>query len=191
MSEPIIKIPIGDWVDEYQQEEVNVATEEAIIEAQTKRDLNPLKLGRLVLVARERGDAPEDILPPNKSVLNGGAAVELSRMFARRRTSVKIGEREYAMRELVAAVPEKEEPAQDGDGEQADEAVNVFGGAFVAAQSDEGLSRAEKYLLERVPGYIWGRLLVIAANGGEVGALADILKEKIDDMVGKLEPLDT
>jgi hypothetical protein len=43
-----------------------------------------------------------------------------------------------------------------------------------------------KYLLQRVPGYIKGRLNIIAVSGGDVRQAADSLKSMIDEMVKQL-----
>ena len=198
-QEPAIIIPIGDWLDEYVQEEVDVTSEDAVVKAQMDNGYHPAKLGRLLIIAQERGETEEGIIPKPKTLLNTGAALAVSQMFAQRKRAIQAPSgHEYEARELVAQVREYTD-GSDGkdDGNGFEEAVDaVFASddspAFVFVDDTLAIDRAFAYLEKRVPGYIWGRLLTISQSGSEeVRKAADMIHDKVDEMVERLvEPLD-
>jgi len=195
-QEPAIIIPIGDWLDEYVQEEVDVTSEDAVVKAQMDNGYHPAKLGRLLIIAQERGETEEGIIPKPKTLLNTGAALEVSQMFARRKRMIQAPSgHEYEARELVAQVREYTDGDEDGNGSNDngfEEAVDaVFASddspAFVFVDDALAIDRAFAYLEKRVPGYIWGRLLTISQSGSEeVRKAADMIHEKVDEMVERL-----
>ena len=183
-----IKIDISDWADEYRESEPDVSSKDALVRMQMTTGLGPQRLGRLAIVGRARGDAPDDILSPNKLLLNACAALEISQDFATRKRQITAPNgKKYSVRELVAPVREPpQDNGGDGDFELAVELLDGKGTSYVDVESPEALDRAESYMRRRVPGYIWGRLLIIAAIGGNVKDVADWLHDEIDSMVGRL-----
>ena len=193
-QEPAIIIPIGDWLDEYVQEEVDVTSEDAVVKAQMDNGYHPAKLGRLLIIAQERGETEEGIIPKPKTLLNTGAALAVSQMFAQRKRAIQAPSgKEYKARELVAQVREYTDGDENGkDGNGFEEAVDaVFASddspAFVFVDDTLAIDRAFAYLEKRVPGYIWGRLLTISQSGSEeVRKAADMIHSKVDEMVERL-----
>jgi hypothetical protein len=191
-KEPMIKIPIGDWVQEYDQLEVDVSTEEALIQTIASKQMSTIQAARLAIVARERGAAPAEMLPPNKLLLNTGGAMDIQGKIARRYKEVQLTNGSTVkVREFVAPVREHltEEPDEE---DQTTEQLNRTAGqlpedtGIVEAVSEIAHKRAYDYLLQRVPGYIYSRLKLIAANKGDVTEAANALKKEIDEMVTKL-----
>jgi hypothetical protein len=180
MPENTITIPVGDWVEEYQQEEPNVSTEDATIETQMERGYGPQKLGRLCVIGQQRGEASHFSAP--KVLLQTGAARAVSDMIVRRKREVNIRGHKHTMREFVAPVHTDGYEEEGGSTLQ----VNDDDPAVVRSISEKALERAEKYLRMKVPGYIQSRLIIVAANGGNVEAAADRLKVRIDELVATL-----
>lgn len=188
-KEPSIVIPVGDWDEEYLKEEPDISSEDSLISLLQTTKYGPQKIGRLAIMARERGAAPEDIISANKLLLNAGAAVEVSAKAAAHKRKVELPDgREIEVREFVAPVREKGEGHFEGDTQATDASPSPQpdNEPFVSVISDTARTRALDYLLKIVPGYIYGRLAIIAANGGDVHAAADALKAKIDEVVERL-----
>jgi len=172
-----ININVTDWQDEYMDAEPVLINERAAIETQQRDGIGPHKMGRLLVVGREMGQAPSEILPPCKSLLNIGAAYKWSQLLAERKTTATLSDgRELEVREFVADVRQDTEEGEDPE---------PFA-APVRYDDPKAIERARDYLLNRVPGYVYGRLAIIAANGGDVAGAADGLKAAIDGMVARL-----
>jgi hypothetical protein len=197
-EEPTLKIPIGDWMKEFVREEVDVSSEEKIIELATKEKMPTSQIARLVIVAREAGYAPDEIIPPNKLILNAGASASIQQIIATRYRELEIANNKTVkVREFVAPVREvmtrTEEPEEVelsteqviGEPETQPQQQPTEPG-FVNVQTDEACQRAIDYLLGRIPGYVYSRLAIVAVNGGEVVQVAERLKAEIDRVVREL-----
>jgi hypothetical protein len=162
-----IKIDVTDWQEEHDKAELQILTEENLLELSTK--MHPAKIARLYIISREKKLAPDDLLPANKPLFQVGAAAALSSVIARQRKSTILPNgKEFEVREYVGVVKEEDETSFE---------------TFVKVESEEGVKRALDYLLNTVPGYVMGRLKIIAASGGDVEEAAEQLKDKIDEMV--------
>jgi len=177
MTEPTISIPYGDWLQEYRKKEISLRNDEEICDAAIE-GATTAEIARMSIVAREQKHAPEDLLPMNKLLLLAGGRDAISAKISQRRIEfeTKSGKR-YEARALVADVP--------AEGEEED--VERVPMRYVAADSAGALERAERYLLERVPGYIFGRLKIIALNEGDAAEMGEMLKARIDELVSRLE----
>ncbi len=134
------------------------------------------QVARMAIVWREMGEAPDTIMQPNKMLLYAGAQHSLARLVQRQRHEVegKNGQK-FDMSTYVGAVTEGE-GTEDGGIEQ----------SYVRYDDKRATERAQQYLANTVPGHIWGRLLLIYENGGDVKAATRQLKRDIDDMVKRL-----
>jgi hypothetical protein len=182
-----IVINVDDWQDELNTVEPDL-TKNPIIDLQLA-GMKPAAIARLLIVARERGDVADEVLPANKMLLMTGGAVAISRETAFAKTPVKVGEETYQARAYVSPVGEEEE-GEEGDqssDDTLDKSVSTSPDFLTTVQGDKALEYASKYLEVKVPGYIWGRLLVIAANGGDVKVAGKQLKVAIDEMVKELD----
>ena len=176
MSEPTLKIGIGDWIEEAHRAEVEFHNEDEMLADHVCEGRSPLQTGRMAIALRHLGMADDDVLPENKLLLNAGAAYAVSQAFAHRRRKTTVEGKEYAVREYVGSVPDDDE----------DDGV-VVERSIVTSLSPEGAARARRYLARSVPGYIWGRLVLIAEqDADEVREAADALKASIDEMVARL-----
>ena len=182
MSELAIHIPIGDWADEFYREEVDLPSEDALVKAHMDRRLNVLKTARLAMTARALGQAPADILPENKPLLNMGAAVAVMETIRKREREVEINGQTKRIPIYIGAVAEPIET----DGVET-ETPDREPQTYTDSLSAEGAERAERYLLRVVPGHIYRSLKILAANGCNLSAAADSLKARIDEMVAELE----
>lgn len=186
MSNPVIEIPYRDWLEEYMRDEPDVSTEEKLIEA--LKCATSAKVARWAIVARERGDAPQNLLKPNKLLLYAGGQADIASKYAaqKRRVQLENG-REINVRAYVGPVPKEEE-------EQADFETTVEAGVvqddnlfLVEALSVQGCERALYYLRKVVPGHVWGRLEIVAINRGDVQGVAQELIGEIEKMVERLD----
>ncbi len=181
----VIEIDVTDWAAEHDEIEPDVSSEDKLVELSTK--YYTTKLARMAIIAREKGLMPEGIMPANKVVLQFGAWLRISSLIKRRVSEKELPNGQTVeYREYVGAV-------RDEDGQTVNDALDMCADSplttdlYVHAESDEGLERAIGYLLKRVPGYVYGRLVTIAANGGDVRKAADELKSKIDEIVERLD----
>jgi hypothetical protein len=192
-NELTLTIPVGDWDDEYIQEEPEITAEDDLIKLAMQKGYGPQKIGRLAVIARERQAAPDNILSANKLLLNAGAAVEISSMISRRKVKAELPDgREIEVREFVAPVREEAEDEGQATGDDLDRGAlppspSPADFKVVSFKDPLAVERAEKYLHERVPGYVYGRLSLIAVNGGDVAAAARKLKKEIDKQVALLK----
>lgn len=188
-----IKIDITDWVENYQILEPNIKTFDDVVSLLTHGH-KPYSAGVLALVARERGDAEFSILPENKMLLGTGAAVSVSREVAAKLRKAKMPNgSEVEVRQFVAPVDHLLSDDQS-KGVNGDEMQSVHIGGEAQAHDDRYLStsdpmaakRAEDYLMRRVTGDIWGRLIIIAEHDGDYKGVANKLIKEIKEMVKRI-----
>lgn len=172
-----IQIPIDDWVTEWEASPVQPQTQDDIMAAMQETAMKPSQMGRLALVGRELGHAEQDILRPNKVTLQLGLAYQITRMIQARRVDVEVGDKTYSAREFVASV-------EDGDGSE--EAQEPETAVLVDIHDELAVERASKYLFTTVCGFIFQRLLILAANKQDVRSVAEKLKTEIDLMTERL-----
>lgn len=166
-----ITIAINDWMEEYQKEHPDVSDEEAVLSLLLGADCSTAKAARLILVARELGQTQKDIVQPNKLLLQSGARADIAALYKRARVTVTT---DTGVELEVRAYVGKTADQEDADAE------------IVLAQSPEGLDRAVKYCVNTIPGHIYGRFKIIAANDGQLVKVAEELKASIDEMVERL-----
>lgn len=174
----IIRVEIDDWVEEYRLAEEQISGVDDILELLKNPDIKPQKAGRLVLAARELGEAPKDILPPNKAVLATGAARKIIEMSTDRMVKVTIDNgRDIQVREFIAPVKDSQEYSDN-------QILCVKG--LVTYQDELAATRALEYLRKVIPGHVYDRLAIIAYSGGDVREAGEELKQKVDEIVEKL-----
>lgn len=163
-----IKIDVTDWNEDYQSKELDVSSENEIIK-RAKEGVKPSEMGRHIVVAREKGLAPDNIIKPNKSILNIGAAYLVSQLQTKflKKKNLKNG-KNITVRALTC-------PTE-----------GVQNQAVVDSDTEDGCQNAINYLLNVIPGHIQGRLVIIAANGGDVEDYAEKLIMEIRNIVSEL-----
>ena len=174
----IIKTEATDWYDELQKEEPNISTVDNAVKTMIKEHRHPAQMGRMCLMAELLGRTKEEIVGNPKPLLQTASALAFHSQLQRRKKQFKTKSgKEYSVREIVAPVSEINE---DGEIEASDE-------PHVMIDNPKAAEYAMKYLQNRVPGYIKGRLNIIAAAGGNVENAANQLKLTIDEMVTNLK----
>lgn len=176
MTSPLtIHIDIEDWHQETLREETVVSGDDDII-VMLEEGQKTGVIARAAVVSREKGLAPETILPANKLLLYAAARAEVSKKARGRKEQVKVRSgKTYPAPALVGAVH-----AGSDDEDDPDEP------SYVPLVNPKALANAEDYLRTVLPGHIWHRLLTIYANGGDVEAAADALKEEINRQVREI-----
>ena len=188
---------------QYLADEPDVETLDKAVQTMLQERKTVPQMAMQILVAEALGHTTEEIIGTPKTVLRAGASRRFSdRAAALRCTKTAPNGREIQVRELVMHVnePELEEgeddnidvPIQDSlatelSMEREQEAVDEVDYP-VSIDHPLALDRAKWYFDRNVPGYIMGRLKIIAANGTrqEVEDAAAQLKVKIDAMVAQL-----
>lgn len=184
----IIYVDITDLEEDSKRKELMPESEEDIVE-ELANGRSPLEIGSSVLVTRERGRAPQDIIRPNKLLLQSGAQMDIISIAHRQKLKMKTESgKEYQLPKFIGTVAEHKENGkeeEDAEETQANEEIS-----YVSSESAEGMRRSIEYLERIVPGHIRNRLYVIYHNGGDVRNEADKLIETINEIVGELQPRD-
>lgn len=165
-----LKIDVTDWHEETKREEMEIKSDNDIYALLDKGE-HTGKIGRAIIVNRELGNADENIIKPNKLILNSGAQLEVSRLAARKRHEVETESgAKFQARSYVGEVQ---------DGQDTDE-------SYVSHSDDKAADRTRRYLMSIIPGHIWQRFLILYEAGENIQEVADELKSLIDEMVEKL-----
>ena len=176
-TELTVKIPIGDWEEEYLAAEPKIEGPDSLIALRKAHGIG--SVARMTAAARARNEAPQDIIKPDKLLYQSGIQAEIAEMIAGRVENVQLENgAEIKIRSYVATPPQDEEGDEDDGG--GDDLI-------VDAISSDGLERAARYLTRNVPGYVYGRLAIIAANRGDVREAAQGLVDAVWAMVDRLE----
>jgi hypothetical protein len=174
----IITTDTTDWYEELVKEEPDIETVDAAIDYMLKQRKHPAQMGRMALIAELIGKTEEEIVGMPKPLLQTAVASAFQGRIHRRKASVKTANgKPINIREIIAPVAEVDE---DGNEIESDE-------THVMYNDPRAVEYALKYLHSRVPGYIRGRLNIVAANGGDVEGAAEVLKIIIDEMVEQLK----
>jgi len=181
MTEPTIKIPVGDWVDEYAEAEPDLSTGEAMIATHQQGGYKPQQMGRMAIIGRERGDVPEGMVPAPKLLLNTGG----SRWFASfvRRHSVPAempSGNTYNVREFTGPVQQLDA----GMGGEDESQYTDDEPAYVSSFDELAVQRAADYLMGRVPAFIMGRMKILAAS--DARELAMEVKEHLHGEIDRI-----
>jgi len=192
----IVPINIQPWENEYLEEEPEISGVDSLVELRKKHPSG--KTARMLGAAQARGDLPERLTKMDVLLYQTGIEVDVaSQITARMRTVRLENGREIHVRSLVGSPPgdyESEDPDEDstefdaetstdGDGYGGDDNL----GLMVDMMSEDAQNRALRFLTRNVPGYVMGRLKIIAANRGDVRAAAQELIGRIWQMVEELE----
>lgn len=165
-----ISIPIDDWLEEYQRQYVDLTSEAAIFDLLLSK-FSTAEVARFVLVARALGKTQEDIIEPDKLLLQSGARAAIANMYKRAKITVTTDAgTELEIRAYVGKLSEDE-----GDDK------------LVSAQSQEGVDRAVSYCLNTIAGHTFGRFKIIVVNDPLL--LVEVkqqMKAKLDEMVERL-----
>lgn len=174
-----LTIDIADWVEEYQQREPTIQGDNDIVRL-TQQGMGTGQVARLTVVARANGLAPEGILKSDKLLLYSGARAEIDvKHAARMRMATMPNGVQYQVREFVGAIntlDEEGEPVADNEDD-------LF---FVRSDSEDGLRRVRRYLFAVVPGHIFNRLKILAANDEDIDGVCDMLHDMIDQQRAKV-----
>ena len=176
MPTRIVETDVTDWDDDFEAKEPDVMTNEQIIERRME-GMHSAEAGRLAYIAHLRGLTEGDFLPASKYLIQLALVGEINKKTSKKKRVELANGKSVDIREYVAPVE------NENDDEAQEENV-----AIVDSGSEQGVKEAVAYLLKRVPGYIYGRLAIIAKSGneGDVEKYADELKDIIDDIVVKL-----
>lgn len=193
MSKTILEIDITDEANEYVKEEPNLSTEDDALTTAMERGYSALKMGRLLPVAWHRGES--DFAPEPKYMMHAGYSVDWTSRVGRmmERITLKTG-KVISIRRIVGNVPEPE-PMDDGDGDsqppldldiETPPGEPPDDGKLKMWNDPTAIHRAHRYLQERIPGYVYGRLKIIAANDGDVWAEIRELQDKLEELGKRL-----
>lgn len=155
--------------------------------------MKPQQAGRVLIISGERGDIEN--FPGSKLLLAAGGANYVSTHIANQKRAFELANgKTYHGRRFSAPVKTEDEDDDQGssdnpsgDVESSSSLPNWLDEKVLPTTDHEAVNRAIHFLQRKVPGYIWGRLLIVAEQNPErVAELANELKKEIDDMVGRL-----
>lgn len=184
-----IVIPMDEEYRAYLEEEPNTDTARDSIHYMINRKIHPATMAQHVLIAETVGNTKQEIIGTPKVVLKAGAAARYSNLLNGLKTEGHTPSgNPVQVREIVRAVvgvteeePEEDDTPVDKDKPRMlpDDRMPVFVTNHLAAQ------RALQYLKRKVPGYVQGRLAILAVAEGEeaVRNAAYELKMAIDAIV--------
>lgn len=178
----VIPIDATDWRDEVMHNEMVIEKEEDIVDAIAKGK-QTAEVARAVIVNRELGHAPSDIIRPNRILLMTGAQADIADLF-HSKTMAEFTARNGKTYAVPGFIGKGKQETPDAD-EKAD-GVELEA-SYVEIQSDDGIERNRHYLSKTVTGWIWNRFGQLKAAGADVRQAADELKAAVDEMVEKIE----
>lgn len=192
MSDFNIVIEVNDWKKEYDDFPHKIESFEDAVERQVSSSYSVQEMARMIVVGRELGDIEENIIPPNKCILATGASVAYSqKLVARKKNERTPSGKKVRVREYVGQVNTVVERTDDEGKPLPSEYVpankeEAKDAGFKRYDTPAASRRAKTYLLNTVPSHIKSRLNIIAVNGGDVVEVAELLKQKIDEIVVRL-----
>lgn len=173
--------------DKTMHDESIVKSETDILELLDK-GISSLDVASAAIVSREIGEAPEDIIRPNKALLLTGAQNDISQII--RKVMVEVEGKNGNVYETSAFVGKlgrmpfiNSDDSDDDDQEERE----LVGPSYVRVKSDLGLARAERRLANTIPGHIFECFKKLKVNDISVRQAADKLIDEIELMVGRLE----
>lgn len=180
-------IDITDWVQEFRDAEPTLRNDNDLA-AMLLDGIPTGQVARMAVAARATGNAPADVLKPDKLLLYSGARSDVTTRMSLRRHTVTLGNgKEVEMREMLGRPGRPEDEVDDDEAVDGDAEPPVAAGpAWVVPGTPLGVERALFYLENVVPGHIYDRLKEVAAGGGDVRAAADSLEANIETMVQRL-----
>lgn len=189
-DELTIHIPIGDWHEDTLRNETITENKDDVIDL-LKSGTPTGAIARSVIVSRELGKAPEDIIAPNKLLLYTGARLAVSNIAAGATHTVDVNGAEYRAQDFIGPVCEAETDADDEDGELFESEVAAIQASdmpttYTSYTNARAADVAAMYLQRRVPGHVWPRLLTLYEHGRDVRAAVQGLKDELDNMVLRL-----
>lgn len=177
----ILEIDVTDWEKEAKASPVQIRTQDDIIAVMSETSMKPLQLARMAIVLREKKQADDDILPPNKISLQLGAAHAISHRTNRQRVAVKIKDKAHDIPRWTATVTKDEYGTRPEEGVFNSDAPVVGSPVTLVEYNDKAAQeRAVHYLMTNILGHIRIRLAVIAAGKGDVRGVVNELKSQID-----------
>jgi len=172
-----MNIPVGDWVDEYRREEPNLSTEEDAIAGFLEGNHTIAEWGRILAIAKMFGETFERVPTPKPMVNTGYSRWWSSSVVESLREQVDLENgRTVEVRALSGPVLEPNGDEAEGDGDK----------SYVSWDDKQAIDRAVRYVLDVVPGHIYNRFKLLAANGEDVRGVANDLQDKIDELVERL-----
>ena len=166
----VIRIPVEDWEESAKLREAVVATEDDILNRIDDGD-STAEIARDYLVCREVGLADEEVIRPNKFLLNLGAAHDVSSIVRKVKRRARTKEDEEDVPVYIGKI-----------GRQAEE-----GNSYVRYDDPEAIPRVEHYILHVIPGHVRNRLANYRDNGGDIRELVGRLKQVMDELVDRFE----
>jgi hypothetical protein len=181
-----IVIDVADWSDEAKQSEEAPKTIDDLVQLAVKENWPTAKLWRVYCILREMGIAESDELPPNKAVFQNGGTMAVNMAFKALEQECELANgRVIKTRTFVGPVVTEVEQDNGHTYEMTAGKDDGFD-SWQEVGTPGALDNAIAYVERRLPGYIRGRLEIIAASNGDVKRAADFLHDKIDEIVKQL-----
>ncbi len=167
----VISIDVSDWAEAALRNEEAPQTRDELTDLSLSKGYTATEAARIGMSQRAGGNSPAEILPDDKNLLSDGGAMSVHMMIARAKRTIEIKGQEYEARIATANIQEEEEST--------DRNYTLLG-------TEQNCENAKRYLLHRVPGHVWNRLLEIHEGGGDLRDIGKQLIAIIEGFIGKL-----
>lgn len=187
MDRLYIREDITDWRERAMRNETIPSSEQELVELLDK-GVSSYEVATAGIVSQEMGQTKERFFRPNKMLIASGAMLDLSRMIKTKKVLEVEGKegKTYAAPGYVGRIGRMPDASEEEQGDQDEPEQDDGGPSYVNSQSEQGLNRAESYLVNVIPSHVWNRLLIVKANGGDVKESANMLIDNIQSMVQRL-----
>jgi len=157
-----ILIDITDWYELIKRDESFIDSQDELIEL-VADGMDTKEAARIVLVSREEGVAPENVIRSNKSLLHAGTMKNISDIVkSLKRSVMKPDGRLMDVQEFIGRVDRQDENQ-----------------SYLVVDDPRALKRATSYLLKMLPKHAASRLAVVMTNEGDVSG---IIREMIEQL---------
>lgn len=167
---------VTDWRDEALKKEMIITDEGDVLRA-LENGAHTAEVGRAIIVSRLMGQAPEDIIQPNRILITIGAMRGVAQIVRKQKVDVEVENKEVYQAPAYIGKWQRDERAEK------DVTEEDTGPSYVKSDDPIALARALHYLDKVIPGHIWNALLIAYSNDGDIVNAADRLKSEIDHMV--------
>lgn len=190
----VVEIDVTPEVEDYRRNEYEIKT----IEDAIKLRLSGAKLyevAKILIASKKLGELEKDTLPEDKWLYENGVKVKYASIEASRMRMAKMPNgKELEVREFVASVDQVLDDTQSAsvngkelESVQLERDTHTSDDALLSSSDPAAVQRALDYLEIVVPGYVMGRLKIIAEHNGDYKKAAERLIEKVREMVKVIE----
>jgi len=171
-----LRIDVTDLAEEALRDERAFDSTEELIDYGVGQGMTIRQMGCRGLGARAAGLAKEEILPPNRTLLEVGAQEVTKERVQRMGDRVQVGKRTVFVPDFIGR-PMQWPVGEEGDAEP----------GYVRRGDPLAQERVRQYVLKAIPGHVMGRMVTWREMGQDCGELMHELFELLREMLLELQ----